>query len=329
MRATAVAPSNIAFVKYWGNVNARLRLPFNASLSMTLSGAKSRTEVTFDHSLRVDDVLIDGQAAGTEASARVSAHLDLIRSLAGISAGARVESSNSFPMGTGIASSASGFAALTLAGCSAAGVALEERELSALARRGSGSAARSIPDGFVLWHAGADSPSSFAESIAPPDHWALCDVVAVLSREHKTIGSGGGHAAASANQFFSVRQARLGDRLNLISDALLERDFHRFGAAVEAEAYELHAIAMTSSPPILYWAPATVALMHLVRLWRADDLAVYATLDAGPNVHLICEESQVSELCVALEGLDYVDSYIVNHPAPGARIVESGGASQP
>lgn len=321
MRATAEAPSNIAFVKYWGNVLPRSRLPFNPSLSMTLSAATSRTTVTFDGALDGDEVILDGRVADAEAMARVSQHLDRIRSVAGVAKPALVESSNSFPMGTGIASSASGFAALTLAGCAAAGVDLEERALSVLARHGSGSASRSIPDGFVMWHAGAEDASSYAESIAPPDHWDLRDVVAIVSREHKAIGSGGGHAAAVSSPFFPVRVSRIVDRLGVIRDALLARDLETFGAAVEAEAYELHAIAMTSAPPILYWAPATVALLNLVGTWRADGVPVYATLDAGPNVHLLCESAALPTLSAALDELDYVDSYIINQPAPGARLV--------
>ena len=321
MHATAVAPSNIAFVKYWGNTAPSLRLPYNASISMTLSGATSRTSVTFSESLESDEVVLDGVPATEDASTRVSDHLDLIRRLAGVSARARVESSNSIPMGTGIASSASGFAALTMAGCAATGLSLSERELSALARRGSGSASRSIPDGFVVWHAGADDAASFAESIAPPEHWDLLDIVAIVSREHKTVGSGGGHDAASLNPFFTVRQAHVTKRLEVVREALLSRDLQTFGEEVEAESYELHAIAMTSKPPILYWTPGTVALLHLVRAWRADGVPVYATLDAGPNVHLICESSQERAITQALDEMDYVESYIVNHAAAGARVI--------
>lgn len=323
MRAVAAAPSNIAFVKYWGNLDPALRLPYNASLSMTLSAATTRTEVVFDPALDADEIVIDGRPAAPEAAARASAHLDLIRARAGHGHRARVASANSFPMGTGIASSASAFAALTVAACAATGLALDERSLSALARRGSGSAARSIPDGFVLWHSGADDESSYAESIAPPEHWDLCDVVAIVSREHKAVGSGGGHGAAPSSPFFAARQHRLPERLEAIREALLAKDFERFGAAVEAESYELHAIAMTSRPPLLYWTPATVALLHLVARWRAEGLSAFATLDAGPNVHVLCEARRAQDVVAALESLDSVESVLVNRAAPGARVVEA------
>jgi len=318
--ATAVAPSNIAFVKYWGNLVAELRLPFNGSLSMNLSAATTTTTVRFDPGLHVDHVVIDGEERVGPAHARVAAHLDLVRARAAISARARVESANSFPMGTGIASSASAFAALTLAATAAAGLDLSERELSALARRGSGSAARSIPGGFVEWHAAPSDAASFAESIAPPEHWDLRDIVAVVSRAHKRAGSTDGHAAAAHSPFFATRVAALQTELPRMRQALLDRDLETLGPAIEAEALALHAVAMTGRPPLLYWAPETIALIHEVHAWRRDGLAVWFTLDAGPNVHLICEGPAAGDVEAALRGLDYVESWLSNHVAGPARL---------
>lgn len=319
--ASAIAHANIAFVKYWGNLVPALRLPYNSSLSMNLSAATTRSTVRFDDSLRTDHLVIDGEARIGPAHARVSQHLDLIRARAGIRAPALVESSNSFPMGTGIASSASAFAALTVAGCAAAGLQLDARALSILARRGSGSASRSIPGGFVEWHAGPSDDASFAESIAPPEHWDLCDIVALVSRSHKAVGSSDGHTAALASPFFAARLAELGRGYPRVRQALLERDLATFGALIEAEALTLHALALTGNPPLLYWTPETLALLHQVHAWRADGLAVWFTLDAGPNVHLICPAESADALEAELRSLDYVETYLHNRPAGPARPV--------
>src|SRR3972149_1349007 len=171
-KATSISNSNIAFIKYWGNRNHNLRLPVTGSLSMNLGGLHTRTTVAFDSGLSADVVVLDNAAQSPEAARRVSEHLDRVRQLANITTRARVDSQNNFPAGTGIASSASGFAALTVAPRAAAGLRLSERELSILARQGSGSASRSIPAGFVGWQAGTNKDDSFAFSIAPPDHWA-------------------------------------------------------------------------------------------------------------------------------------------------------------
>ena len=320
-RATAVAHANIAFIKYWGNWDDALRLPYNDSLSMNLSAATSTTSVTFDDRLPADVLVIDGLEQPGESRARAAAHLDRVRSRAGVAAHALVESSNTFPMGTGIASSASGFAALTLAACAAAGLALGEAEASALARLASGSACRSIPGGFVEWRAARIDADSWAFSIAPPEHWDLCDLVAVVSRSHKAVGSTGGHAAALGSPYWGARLEELTWRIPEVRSALLARDFRRFGPAVEAEALSLHAIAHTGRPSILYWSPGTVALMHQVRQWRRDGLPVFFTLDAGPNVHLLCEAVHGAAVAAALSELDYVEFVLDNRPAGPAHLI--------
>ncbi|MEO8082947.1 MAG: diphosphomevalonate decarboxylase [Ardenticatenales bacterium] len=326
-RATAVAPSNIAFVKYWGNLDHALRLPFNDSVSMNLSAATTATTVAFDDALAADALAIDGREYDAQSPAdrpaieRVSRHLDLLRGRAGVATRARVASANSFPMGTGIASSASAFAALTLAAEAALGLRLDEAARSAIARRGSGSAARSVPDGFVRWRVAADDAGSFAESIAPSDHWDLHDVVAIVSRTHKAVGSGGGHAVATTSPLFAARIARLPRRLAAVCDAIAARDLAALGPAIEAEALELHAVALTSEPAVLYWDGATVELLHAVRRWRADGLAAWFTLDAGPNVHILCAAADAPSVIDQLAALSYVEQALDNAPSAGARVI--------
>jgi diphosphomevalonate decarboxylase len=227
-------------------------------------------------------------------------------------------------MATGIASSASAYAALTLAAAAAAELSLTERELSALARLGSGSAARSVPGGFVEWHAADTDEGSYAESIAPPEHWDLRDLVAVVSRDPKPMSSTAGHAAAVGSPYYASRLLELPARTRLVKRAVLERDLAALGPAVEADAISLHVVAMTGRPPVLYWQPATVALLHQIRGWRSEGLAAYFTLDAGPNVHVLCEAPAAAEVEAALNSLDYVKSVLHNRPAGPATLLPPG-----
>lgn len=320
--ATSSSNANIAFVKYWGVRDASINLPLNDSLSMNLSDATTVTTVQFGD-FAADSLTIDGQLANAGQTARASRHLDPIRALAGTTARARIVSQNSFPMGTGMASSASGFAALTVAACAALDLDLSERELSALARLGSGSACRSVPGGFVRWHAGHDHASSYAETIAPADHWDLRDVLAVVSAEHKAVGSSEGHRMAHTSPFLEARLADLPRRLKRVTDALLARDIETLGEELEAEAIALHVLSMTSRPPILYWDPATLEIMKLCAVWRSEGVPVFYTLDAGPNVHLICEAGQTQAVTQRLDRLPSVQRVIVNGPAGPTRLIDT------
>jgi diphosphomevalonate decarboxylase len=320
-KATAISNSNIAFIKYWGNRDAARRIPLNNSISMNLDHATTTTTVGFDARLGDDHIVIGGVAANDAQRTRVIAHLDRVRALAHITTKARVESCNSFPMGAGIASSASAFAALSLAATHAAGLELSERELSILARQGSGSACRSIPGGFVEWHAGADSASSFAESIAPPEYWDLRDVIAIVSREEKKVGSTDGHAAATTSHFLAERLRALPARIERVRHAILDKDLSLLGPAVEEDAIELHLIAMTSVPPIFYWSPGMVRVIQAVQQWRSAGLAVYFTLDAGPNVHLICEAQDAGRVVELSRTVSDVQQVIVNAPGDGTRLI--------
>lgn len=319
--ATAVAQSNIAFIKYWGNCDAALRIPLNNSISMNLDHAATTTTVEFDPTLNDDHVVIGNVPANTVQRARVIAHLDRVRALAQIETRARVASQNNFPMGAGIASSASAFAALSLAATRAAGLELPERELSVLARQGSGSACRSIPGGFVEWLAGSENTNSYAVSLAPPEFWGLRDVIAVVSTEEKQVGSTDGHAAASSSHFLVERLNALPARLARVRRALFARDLAALGAAIEEDALELHLIAMTSSPPIFYWSPGMVRVIQAARAWRRDGLAAFFTFDAGPNVHLICEGKDAEQVAARARATSDVQQVIVNAPGGAARIV--------
>jgi diphosphomevalonate decarboxylase len=223
-------------------------------------------------------------------------------------------------MGAGIASSASAFAALTVAACAAAGLDLDERALTVLARLGSGSACRSIPAGFVEWHTADTSKESYAEQIAPPDHWDVRDLIAIVQTEHKTVSSTKGHELVDPSPFAAARLAAAERALPIIRDALLARDLATFGEETEQEAIRLHAVAMTSQPSLLYWSPETVRIMHEARAWQAEGIAAYFTIDAGANVHVLCEGADAEALEERLRSLPGVRDVIANRPGPGTRL---------
>ncbi len=322
-KATAIAHPNIAFIKYWGNRDDELRLPANSSLSMNLGDLVTTTTVAFDETLEQDNVTIDDRPAEEAARARASSHLDLVRDRAGLrGVSARVVSRNNFPIGAGIASSASGFAALTVAACAAADLELAEAELSALARRGAGSASRSVPGGYTEWLMGRGNASSFARGVAPADHWDLRDVVVVVSRKHKTVGSSRGHVLAVSSPLQRARVAVVPAMLDTCKRALLARDLEAMGSLIEQDAVMMHAVMMSSRPPLYYWTPETMAIIQAVQSWRADGVPVYFTIDAGPNVHLICEAADAAEVEARTRTLPGVLDILVSAPGGPARLVE-------
>jgi len=266
--------------------------------------------VSFDTSLDKDQLILNGQPAAEQALARVSASLDRIRLLADVKTSALVRSENSFPTGTGIASSASAFAALTLAAATALGLCLSERELSQLARTGSGSASRSIPAGFVEWHAGSDHESSYGTSIAGPEHWDLVDFIVLISGQHKAVGSSQGHQLAGTSPLQAARVADADRRLEICRKALLERDFPVFAEIVEQDSNLMHSVMMTSQPPLYYWDPGTLEVINAVQEWRRDGLQVCFTIDAGPNVHVLCPDSEAEAVKRELSSLVNIRSVL-------------------
>ncbi len=320
--ATAVAHPNIAFIKYWGNRDDGLRLPASGSISMNLAGLETVTSVTFDPQRQNDEFVFDGVPQTGTALERISAQLDRLRHKAGSPWKAHVESRNNFPLGAGIASSASGFAALTVAGAAALELSLSERELSILARRESGSAARSIPAGFVEWYAADTDEESFAESIAPPEYWALMDVIAIFDSRPKRISSAEGNRLARTSPLQAARVADAPRRLDICRRAVLERDFTLLAEIVEEDTRRMHEVMRTSAPALNYLAPATEALMSVIPAWRAGGLPVAYTIDAGPNVHCLCPEESAAEVERRLREIPAVQRVMIARPGGGARILK-------
>jgi diphosphomevalonate decarboxylase len=318
--AIALAHPNIAFIKYWGNRDNDLRLPSNSSISMNLDGLFTRTTVSFTSS-KQDALVINEREVSGKGLERVSFILDLVRKMANINEKAEVTSENNFPAGAGIASSAAAFAALALASSHAAGLTLSEAQISRLARRGSGSASRSIPAGFVEWQAGTSEKDSFAFSIAPVNHWNLVDCVAIVNASHKKTGSTEGHAIAGTSPLQNTRVSDAPRRLDICRDAILNRDFEAFANIIEHDSDMMHAVMMTSNPPLMYWQSATVEIFHQVREWRASGLPVGYTVDAGANVHVLCLGEYAKEVENNLRELPGVSDVLVAGVGGAARVI--------
>lgn len=319
LKATATAPSNIAFIKYWGKKNESLKIPCNGSISMNLSNLYTTTTIEFNPTLKKDNVIINGKK-DEKAEKKVIEHLDRIRSLAKSRLFAKVVSKNSFPSSTGLSSSASGFAALTLAAVKALNVSLSEKELSILARLGSGSACRSIPDGFVEWVGGNSNTSSYAISLQKPWYWDIADIVAVVSVKKKKVPTTIGQKQAATSPLFAKRLQKIPSKIKAIKKAIAKKDFFAFGTIIEAEALELHAIMSSSKPSLLYITPQTLEVIEQVRVWKKEGLAVFFTLNTGHNVHILCLQKDASEVLSKIKKLSFVKHAILSVPAVGARI---------
>ncbi len=327
MKATANAGSNIAFVKYWGvRKDRRHRLvPLNPSLSMTLDVARTTTTVEFLAGLRQDSCTINDRPAPPDALERVRRVLDRIRALAHRKDFARIASANHFPTSAGIASSASGFAALALAASRAAGLGEKQHNLVSVAVLGSGSACRSLYGGYVLWSppdAGGRRPSRLRQ-VACEDHWQLVDLVVILTRERKAVSSEQGHLLATSSPLLKGRLASLNRLLAKVKRAILHRDLPTLGKCLEADALCMHAVMMTSRPPLLYWEPATLAVLKTVQKLRVKrGLPCYFTIDAGPNIHVITTPDRATGVGRALKKAEGVREILRCPTGRGAFFVE-------
>ena len=320
--ATASANTNIALIKYWGKVDEVQAIPATSSLSLTLGGTRTTTTVSFDGGDgAADSVTINGSSSSGAELARVSRFLDLVRSRSGITAAATVTSRASVPLAAGLASSAAGFAALAAAASRAAGMDLDDRELSRLARRGSGSATRSIFGGLVRWNAGHDDASSYAEPVTCEMDLAM--VVVVLSKSDKPISSTRGmRATMSTSPLFPAWVEASGKDLQVALEAVRAGDLERLGEVVEGNALGMHATMMAARPGIIYWLPQTVAALHGIRAMRQEGLPVWATIDAGPNVKILTEGARAEEVAAALRDHLTGTTVSVRRPGGGVRIEE-------
>jgi len=328
MKATAKANANIALTKYWGKRDKKLMLPQNGSTSMTLSGLYTVTTVEFDKKYEKDAFVLDGTELGEERAEykKVKKHLDLIREKAGISEKARVESKNNFPTAAGLASSASGFAALSAAGAEAAGLKLSSQELSALARMGSGSATRSVLGGFVEWKPGEkeDGSDSVAEEIAPKEHWPEFRMITtIVSTTEKKVKSRAGMAQTIETcPYYRDWLATVNEDIKNVKKGIKEKNFALVGQTAEYNCLKMHATMITTKPAMIYWMPTTIAIIHGILAWRVEGLESYFTIDAGPQVKVICLEKDVPSLEKRLQATEGVQKTVVCKPGEGVKLIE-------
>lgn len=313
MQATAKAHTNIALIKYWGKRHEHLILPTNSSLSLTLDGFYTTTNVTFNEELSEDYFVLDGETVRGEQYRRVTEYLDLIRNYAGKPhLYAEINSINQVPTAAGFASSASGFAALAAASTRALGLNLTDQELSRLTRQGSGSACRSIYGGFAEWQMGTceDGMDSYAVPVAPRDHWDLRVAAVVLSATMKDVSSREGmKRTVDTSVFYPGWIDSIPTDLTEIKEGIMRRDFEKVGQIAEANCLKMHATTFGASPPFTYWHDTTMAVMQAVQAMRKNGIPAYFTIDAGPNVKVLYlpeNEKGVQETLRTIPGVNDV-----------------------
>ena len=326
MQALAQAQPNIALVKYWGKRDARLNLPATGSLSVTLESLWTRTRVVVDSALEADTLAFDGRPARPAQTARVGTLLDELRGRAGSTARARVETTNNFPTGAGLASSASGFAALVVAASEAYGLALDAAELSRLARQGSGSAARSIFGGFVEMQRGVspDGHDAHAHPLLAAEAWPLEVVIAITSTAEKAVGSTEGMTRTALTSPYYDAWVRSSDAdIAAARVAVAARDFEALAGVSERSCLRMHALALSAEPALVYWNGTTVEAMRRIRDLRGAGTAAFFTIDAGPQVKAVCEPADAQRVADALREIPGVVQVLRSALGAGARLIEA------
>lgn len=331
MKASVIANANIALVKYWGKRNKEFMLPQTGSVSMTTEGLQAHTTVEFDPKYQEDVLVVNGKEfkkGDEEYDDYVGLFLKVVREMSGKEIKAKIVSNNNFPTAAGLASSAAGFAALAGAVNEALGLGLDDRQLSMLARRGSGSATRSIHAGFVEWKRGEkeDGSDCYAEQLFPPDHWPeLRLVIAVTSKKDKKVKSRAGmkHSVATSPFYNSWREYVVPRHTEMIKKALAEKDFKMLGETAELNALAMHAVAIATKPPVIYWNAGTMDIIHAVMDWRDEGMECYFTIDGGPQVKIICLENDADEIAKRVKEFDNIEDVIITKPGSGLKITDN------
>jgi len=331
VKSSAIAYSNIALIKYWGRSldhDPNLNIPSNDSVSMTKYGLtqgmhlQTHTTIDFSDAHEEDIAILEGKVLIGRKMERILKVVDPLRKYANIDWKFKMMSKNDFPTQAGLASSASGFAALTIATVNALGVDFSREEISTYARLGSGSATRSIHGGFVHWRKGNSHETSFAEQICGPHEFSMNAVIAIIHEGKKDVTSDVGHESAHTSPFNKVRIERSQEQVKDIKKAILDDDFSKVGKIAEESSKYMHAVMMTSSPPLFYWHPDTMRLVKSIQEMRKGSLECYFTIDAGPNVHCLCRLEDVYELQKMLEEMECVNKTILVEPADDSYVTK-------
>lgn len=320
MRASAQAHPNVALVKYWGKRPSRGNLPAMGSLSLTLGFLATRTTVAFGGGGGEDALTLNGRGNSTDLK-RVQDCLAPLRRRGAPAGPATVESRNDFPTGAGLASSASGMAALALAGASALGLADDHALVGRAAMEGSGSAPRSLHGGIVLLSMGPAGDWS-CRSLLAPEEWPLKIVVAVTQAGPKQTDSRSGmELTRRSSPFYKAwLQSQRAD-LDDAESAVRQRDFGRLADLSQSNCLKMHAAAMGASPPLLYFNGATVECMHRIGALARDGAAVFFTVDAGPQVKAVCLPESLNDVLDALRQVPGVRQVLSGDPGAGARVI--------
>lgn len=320
---TARAHTNIALVKYWGKRDRQLMLPQTDSLSLTLNEFYATTSVEFDPQLTADQVTIDGQPVDDKGQAKIAAFLDIVRQMSGQHTFAYVQSTNHVPMAAGLASSASAFAALATAAAGAAGLQLSRRDLSRLARRGSGSATRSIYGGLVEWHRGTGDQSSFAEQIMEDVDFPIEMLAILVSTKQKKISSRSGMASSvETSPYYPAWRQVVADDMVAMKAAIHDRDIPTIGHIAEENAMRMHALTLSADPAYTYFDADTLTAIRLVHELRDSGINAYFTMDAGPNVKVIYDRHDRQAILDKLSPVFGRERLVVSQPGPGVTIID-------
>jgi diphosphomevalonate decarboxylase len=311
----ACAHSNIALSKYWGKADAVRNLTAVPSLSLTLAALRTVTSVRFDEALPADEFLLAGESVGGRPLSRVSKLLDTVRAQVGVDTHARVQSTNDFPTAAGLASSASGFAALAMAATRAAGLELSLTDVSALARAASASAARSVFGGYVSLGARAEAAERVAEGAAFPLEMLVAVTVSGAKETASTDGMG---HTQDTSPYYSAWLEAAPAVYEEVRSAVLASDFAALGPAVEHSALMMHASMLAARPALIYFAPATLRVMERVRAFRNSGGRAFFTMDAGPHVKVLVEPSAAAELELELSKLEGVSQVLRSAAGPDA-----------
>ena len=290
---------------------------------MNLASLNTTTTVTTNPKFVNDHLELNGAVQTGPALHRIQQYLDLLRKIYKRDGFLEVKSTNNFPMSAGIASSASAFAALSTAVAHLFKLHLSLKELSAIARLGSGSACRSIPPGYCEWKTGSKHEDSYATTIAHEHHWPLWDCIVIVENKPKDVSSTKGHSMANSSP---LQQARIMDaprRLGICRNAIINKDFGALSEIIELDSNMMHAVMMTSKPPIIYWQPASLLIMQEVKKMRKKGLAAAYTLDAGSNVHIICTEENRKKIEENLRDIPGIIKILKSPSGKGASVIQS------
>ncbi|MBI5513205.1 MAG: diphosphomevalonate decarboxylase [Deltaproteobacteria bacterium] len=313
------ARANIALAKYWGKCDTAHNLPAVPSVSVTLDALVTETEVALDPSLDRDLVLLQGTPRDGPEADKIRSLLAELRTLSGSGVYTRVSSHNLFPSASGLASSASGFAALVAAGERAYGLGLSLEAQSALARRGSASAARSLFGGFVELPSGVPGDGTLAaRALHPPEHWDVRVVIAMTTLGAKDVASRAGmRHTAETSPYYAAWLGCAPGYAREVRDGIAARDLERVGRAMEASTAAMHASAWAAVPGVRYFKPSTVALLDRVEALRREGIGAWSTMDAGPHVKVLCLAADAPRVERALRAVEGVVELRVSRPGPG------------